>query len=515
MSEFYYDIIFDEYTRDVIKVFKNDRVVGNKGTNDIRKVYPFLTREDILLNSVSWVTNIPDSLLNRPLDFRVEFDSNYSKPLYVFDKRDNVKYRIGLNTQIKDNKIFWFGPMLDYISYSIVTRTLAFDLLDRNYNITLCPIKPSGKLELPIEEVNKIQKHFRKHEDLVDDSYLRILSFIPLYNVAHSAYTIFYTMLETFNIPSMSMEALNSTCNEIWVPTDFSANQWRPYLNDRIKIETMPLWFDENKFHPQVDKCDVEFKILNDNPEKYPKIPKDFKFFFVSRYSQRKGIDSLVKSFFDEFDYSKDDVCLVMFCRHILNVKDSDIIIENKIKDIMNNHSSQNKPPIYIYDQPVSEKDQAGMYGWGDCFVLPTRGEGFGLPFIEAAACKMPVIAPNHTGLSDFISDDVAYVINTDEIDSCGIRVLDFKNKQLKYEGKYPEWNEWITPLYNGCNFAVMGEKAILEIRQHMRGIYSQSYTDISHRVENFYNLVHQKYTYQKCFTKIKNRIDQILEKHK
>lgn len=517
MSEklYFYDIVFDENTKDVIAVYKNDRIISNQGTNDIRKIYPTLIRDGIKLNSVSWATYVPEALLNRPTDFKVDFDNNYSKPLYVFDKINKIKYKIGLNTQIKNNKIFWFGPMLDYISYSIVTRDLSFKLLDMGYNITLCPTKPSGKIELPETDLQRIKNNLRTNEDLIDDSYLKILSFIPLYNVAHSAYTIYYTMLETFNVQEMTMDALNTSCNEVWVPTEFAAKQWRPYLNDRIRIEVMPLWVDENKFKPGIEKCDVDFTIVSENPQRYSKVPKDFKFFFVSRYSKRKGIDSLINAFLDEFDYTKDNVCLVMFCRHILNVPNSDVVVENKIRDIIKKHNNPNPPPIYLYNKPVTPEQQAGMYGWGDCFVLPTRGEGFGLPFIEAAACKIPAISPNHTGLSDFINNDVAYVINTDIVESCGKKILDYENKRFRYEGKYPDWDEWITPLYNDCQFAVMGEEAILETRKHMRGVYSKSYTDIDQRVENFYNLVKRDYTFNKCFSKIKNRIDEILEKYK
>ena len=39
-----------------------------------------------------------------------------------------------------------------------------------------------------------------------------------------------------------------------------------------------------------------------------------------------------------------------------------------------------------------------------DCFVLPTRGEGWGLPIAEAMSMALPAITTNHSGPSAFVS---------------------------------------------------------------------------------------------------------------
>ena len=38
------------------------------------------------------------------------------------------------------------------------------------------------------------------------------------------------------------------------------------------------------------------------------------------------------------------------------------------------------------------------LYAAADAFVLPTRGEGWGLPIAEAMAMALPVIATNWSG---------------------------------------------------------------------------------------------------------------------
>ena len=39
------------------------------------------------------------------------------------------------------------------------------------------------------------------------------------------------------------------------------------------------------------------------------------------------------------------------------------------------------------------------------CMLSGTRAEGWGLPFIEAAACGLPIIATNHSAYKEFLED--------------------------------------------------------------------------------------------------------------
>ena len=47
--------------------------------------------------------------------------------------------------------------------------------------------------------------------------------------------------------------------------------------------------------------------------------------------------------------------------------------------------------------QAIDEKGMANLYNCMDVFVLPTAGEGFGIPSLEAMSCGVPICITNYT----------------------------------------------------------------------------------------------------------------------
>ena len=54
------------------------------------------------------------------------------------------------------------------------------------------------------------------------------------------------------------------------------------------------------------------------------------------------------------------------------------------------------------------------LYASADAFVLPSRGEGYGRPYMEALASECPVIATRWSGQLDFLDDANSYLIDCD-----------------------------------------------------------------------------------------------------
>ena len=58
------------------------------------------------------------------------------------------------------------------------------------------------------------------------------------------------------------------------------------------------------------------------------------------------------------------------------------------------------------------------MYAGADVFVLPTRGEGWGLPIVEAMAMELPVIVTNHSGPTEYLTDANSFPLRIDGVDN-------------------------------------------------------------------------------------------------
>lgn len=151
------------------------------------------------------------------------------------------------------------------------------------------------------------------------------------------------------------------------------------------------------------------------------KLPKNsgFVFLSISKFEKRKGFDKLVKAYIEEFG-SDDKVSLYIRCNaDDKNVKDFDELVKNCTEAKLNGpHASRGVPknlPVLIRPLiPLTE--MPSLYSAADCFVLPTHGEGWGLPIVEAMAMEVPVIATNWSGCTEYLRKDNAYLLEAEKL---------------------------------------------------------------------------------------------------
>lgn len=76
----------------------------------------------------------------------------------------------------------------------------------------------------------------------------------------------------------------------------------------------------------------------------------------------------------------------------------------------------------------ISNNELIDYYNLCDVFVMPSKGEGFGIVFLEALACGKPVVAGNQDGSVDAVLGGKIGVLvnpdNTDEIAQAIIKIL-------------------------------------------------------------------------------------------
>ena len=73
----------------------------------------------------------------------------------------------------------------------------------------------------------------------------------------------------------------------------------------------------------------------------------------------------------------------------------------------------------FLEPKPIATAEFAAIYSDVHCTVHPSRGEGFGLIPFQSIACATPVIAPCHSGLTEYINEDNALIVkNLDQTKS-------------------------------------------------------------------------------------------------
>ncbi len=295
-------------------------------------------------------------------------------------------------------KIQVYGPYFSNYSYARVNRGLAFglDKVQDEYKISLY-CDPEKIDYQPTEVELKSKPELKK---LVDNKSLEpnvviYNNFPKTLDSSHGLkdlaglIKIMYIAWEESVYPSQWVDEINENLHGVMAATSFV----RGILRDsgvKVPITVVPNAMDDKmKLPPQ---------------KQYPiETDKSFKFLHISTAKKRKGVDVLLKAYFEEFT-SKDDVTLI-----IKSFPGPD----NTVDQLLNELSTENSPEvIHINNPDLTEEELTSLIQQSDCGVYPSRAEGFGLPILESMYNEVPIIATNYSGYLDFCDEDSAYMID-------------------------------------------------------------------------------------------------------
>jgi len=372
-------------------------------------------------------------------------------------------------------EVHWNGNVLDYGGFARLNRNMIFGLSNRNVRVKV-------DADPYMVQVNKTTQEMLEKMGRVEISPDAPKVFgctVPL-NFNHTSKKILYTMIETSKGVHLDYAGKLNMAHEIWVPTQHG-KEILEASGIHPEIRVMPLGVDPQRY-----------VAANNKPMNFGMSLRGFKFLSVFRWSPRKGYDILLKAFMEEFS-SEEDVSLLLVSRPVSVVEElgEKQIVDgfNTIKVSINKPESE-LPHIALYNKPISERDMPKMYSLGDAFVLISRGEGFGLPYCEAAAAGLPVIASNCSGHSDYLKEDNSFLVDPDDY-----VVAD----RLSSLGK-------LCRFYEGQIFPDFGRPAIEKTKEHMRFVF-ENYKEAQKKAKKLRSSIISNYTWDMAIDRIYNRL--------
>jgi glycosyltransferase involved in cell wall biosynthesis len=313
-----------------------------------------------------------DGLIIRFIDGYAEMDEGRAmkltamNPDYVIVREELgggfIKFD-GKNWTDKYKKIIWDGPVGYANGYGKGSMMLLEAVGDRVDAYSVASNWTGSSTDYVPE---KLQKILDKPADKIDSFYVM---FFPAWEFSRkiSERFIGYTMLECTKIPESWVNSINRYCERVIVPCE---QQRQAFLDSGVTVDvkSIPLGLTPELF-PERD---------------YEKKDDTFIFGSMGTLTYRKGTDLLVRAFKETFPKDKyPNVHLYLKTLSVGGIASMWFMDKQDLKDDRIIFNADMFSPTELVEN---------FFHTLDCFVFPTRGEGFGLPPLEAMMTGLPVI---------------------------------------------------------------------------------------------------------------------------
>lgn len=319
--------------------------------------------------------------------------------------------------------MIWNGP-IGHTGYGIFSKNIIRRLVKRKHNLYVLPAY-SDELRVTDDDIREIVRDtYTDIKQLDADVAIRLSIANP--SDAMSFYAknrVLFSMLEVDKIPPYWVSAMN-TMDQVWTPSEWGKEVFINSGVNEEKVKVVPGGVDTNIFNPYRKGFDQIEKMSEDK----------FKFFMCGKFERRKGYDILLKAFSEEFD--KDEDVELYLNGSAMKIFDNNF---NIYKNLWNMRLPENRARINVIEGGIPDYRQMGrLYNSFDCFVKPTRGEGWNLPLIESMACGVPAIVTNWSAHTDYANNKNAYMLEDFEI------VKPDLSDQVG--GNFLQFGEWAEP---------------------------------------------------------------------
>ena len=298
----------------------------------------------------------------------------------------------------------WCGPFLDAGGYANMNRELVLRL-PRFGILPVTDIYPTlDQVDLRTQTVLKMMSSLKPKAS----SYQKVFALTPMPHSKHGGKSVFFTMMETSTLHPDFVRYCNVYSDEVWVPSSANAELFRRG-GVRKPIRVVPLGVDEDIYSIPPSPLDLSAaKTLYGRPVSDGIC--SFKYLTVIQWNFRKGYDALIKAFCSAFG-AGDDVCLVIATQYSADL----------VKSTLDAYVPRNTdlPQVVLYNDIIPINSMPSLYDACNAYVHLSRGEGFSLTQIEAAARGLPVVTCLHSGMTEYIREDNSFPVYCPDTEPC------------------------------------------------------------------------------------------------
>ena len=290
----------------------------------------------------------------------------------------------------------------------------------------------------------------------------------PYFIKNSGTYKIGHCEFEATEIPASWPKYCNMM-DELWVPTEWDRKKFRKG-GVNVPIHIIHQGIDPDYFHPDYAPMKTDAK-------------ETFKFLVNAAWFPRKNLRNLILAFQSEFK-REDDVCLVVKTINLGLNKG----IKEEIKSIPSDPDSAN---VFVKEAELKAFEMPSLYTMADCFVLPTRGEGWGLPLFEALACGLPVITTGFGAPNETLRDKKGKPFP-------GVHFTDYKEVNAESPYVFMENKKWAEP-------------NMIQFSKQMRYVFEHSQEEKKKALATS-KIIRKQFSWQNVTLAIKARLKDIYE---
>lgn len=286
-------------------------------------------------------------------------------------------------------RVKYCGPARDYSGYGEANRHDIAALVAAGAQITTQI--PVYCLEL--SDFGRLGDVATKYENAIVHYNIKILHTTP--NVYKSfmeqgKYHIGRAFWETDKVPLDFAQNLE-LMDEIWTGSEFNKQAIR---NAGV---TKPIFVI-----PEAIDTELPLEIA---PYQIPQInPTDFKFYAIFEWTERKNPKALVEAFYREFE-NVEGVTLVIKTYVDNFTPDKKKEISDALRLIKKRLGLNRYAPIALYKNLMDRHQVYRFHKTFDCFVSAHRGEGWGIPQMEAMLLEKPIISTACGGIHEYLTE--------------------------------------------------------------------------------------------------------------